>query len=88
MIYRAHGLYTLVGPPVRGLVLDPLVAFTSTTVYISQAQAYRQLVYSPAVCEVSSAEIRVPDTLHPLRDPKLIEKNTHPPSFWILLTHI
>ena len=31
---RAHGPYTLVGPPVSGLVLDPLVAFTSTTVYI------------------------------------------------------
>ena len=34
VIYRAHGPYTIVGPPVRGLVLDPLVAFTSTTIYI------------------------------------------------------
>ena len=25
---------------------------------------------------------------HPLRDPKLIKKKTHPPSFWILFTHI
>ena len=32
---RAHGPYTLMGPPVRQLELDPLVAFTSTTVYIS-----------------------------------------------------
>ena len=34
--YGAHGPYTLVGPPVRRLVLDPLVAFTSTTVYTSR----------------------------------------------------
>ena len=34
VIYRAHRPYTLVGSPFRGLVLDPLVAFTSTTVYI------------------------------------------------------
>ena len=34
VIYKAHGPYTLVGPPIRGLVLDPLAALTSTTVYI------------------------------------------------------
>ena len=33
-LYRAHGPYTLVGPLVRGLVLEPLVALTSTTVYV------------------------------------------------------
>ena len=31
---RAHGHYTLVGSPAWGPVLNPLVAFTSTTVYI------------------------------------------------------
>ena len=30
---RAYEPYTLVGPPVWGLVLAPLIAFTSTTVY-------------------------------------------------------
>ena len=32
---RAYKPYTLVGPPVRRLVLDPLAVDTSTTVYIS-----------------------------------------------------
>ena len=31
---RAYLPYTLGGPPVWGLVLDPLAAYTSTTVYI------------------------------------------------------
>ena len=31
----AYQPYTLVGPPVCGLVIDPLAAFTSTTVYLS-----------------------------------------------------
>ena len=31
---RAHGHYTLVGSPAWGPVLNPLVAYTSTTVYI------------------------------------------------------
>ena len=40
VIYRAHRPYTLAGPPVRELVLDPLVAFTSTTVYICREWLY------------------------------------------------
>ena len=35
LIYRAHGPYTLVGPTASRLALDPLVAFTLTTVDIS-----------------------------------------------------
>ena len=31
---RAYYPYTLVGPPVRRLGLDPLAVYTSTTVYI------------------------------------------------------
>ena len=38
VIYRAHGPYTLVGPPVRGLVLDSLVVLTSTSVCIYQVK--------------------------------------------------
>ena len=35
MITRAYQPYTLVGPPVRGLVLDPLAVYSSRTVYTS-----------------------------------------------------
>ena len=31
--YRAYKPYTLVRPPVRRSVLDPLAAYTSTTIY-------------------------------------------------------
>ena len=35
MITRAYQPNTLVGPPVRRLVLDPLAVYSSRTVYIS-----------------------------------------------------
>ena len=31
---RANGFYMLAGSPASGLILNPLVAYTSTTVYI------------------------------------------------------
>ena len=33
VITRAYQPYTLVGPPVRGLVLDPLAVYSSRTVH-------------------------------------------------------
>ena len=38
--YQSLLAYTLVGPPVWGLVLDPLAAYTSTTIYIITQQCY------------------------------------------------
>ena len=48
---RAHGNYTLVGSPTWGLVLNPLVAYTSTTVY---TWTYKDIHYKyEAIIEIT-----------------------------------
>ena len=49
VITRAYQPYTLVGPPVRGLVLDPLAVYSSRTVYICHGMDYHQEKYTIAL---------------------------------------